>query len=124
MRRIRGRNSFRAIRIYEIGCCAVRNTLHWESWMIRSFRHKGLRHFYETGSTSGIQSKHAKRLQAILTALEVTIVIDDMRDPSFRLHPLKGEQRGRWSVWVNENWRVTFEFHDKNVHVIDYEDYH
>ena len=92
--------------------------------MIRSFRHKGLRHFYETGSTSGIQQKHAKRLQAILTALEVTIVIDDMRDPSFKLHPLKGEQRGRWSVWVNGNWRVTFEFHDKNVHVLDYEDYH
>jgi proteic killer suppression protein len=92
--------------------------------MIRSFRHKGLRRFFETGSTSGIQPKHAKRLQAILTALEVTIVIDDMRDPSFKLHALKGEQQGRWSVWVDGNWRVTFELHDSHVYVLDYEDYH
>ena len=92
--------------------------------MIRSFRHKGLRRFFDTGNTSGIQAKHAKRLQAILTALEATIVIEDMLDPSFKLHALKGELRGRWSVWVNGNWRVTFEFHDSHVYVLDYEDYH
>jgi proteic killer suppression protein len=92
--------------------------------MIRSFRHKGLRRFHETGSVSGIQSGHAKRLQSILTALEATIVIEDMRDPSFKLHSLKGEQRGRWAVRVNANWRVTFELHDSHVYVLDYEDYH
>lgn len=92
--------------------------------MIRSFRHKGLRHFFETGSTSGIQGKHAKRLQAILTALEAAIVVEDMQDPSFKLHVLKGEQRGRWSVRVNGNWRVTFEFHASHAYVLDYEDYH
>ncbi|HEX4481536.1 MAG TPA: type II toxin-antitoxin system RelE/ParE family toxin [Rudaea sp.] len=92
--------------------------------MIRSFRHKGLCRFYETGSTSGIQAKHAKRLQAILTALEVAEVIEDMQDPSFKLHALKGEQRGRWSVRVNGNWRVTFEINDSHAHVLNYEDYH
>ena len=92
--------------------------------MIRSFRHKGLRRFFEIGSTAGIQPKHAKRLQAILTALEATIVIEDMQDPSFKLHTLKGQQRGRWSVWVNGNWRITFELHDSHVYVLDYEDYH
>ena len=42
----------------------------------------------------------------------------------FRLHPLKGAERGRWSIWVNGNWRLTFEFRDGNAYVLDYEDYH
>jgi len=44
--------------------------------------------------------------------------------PGFRLHPLKGGMKGRWSIAVNGNWRVIFEFKDGNVYVLDYEDYH
>ena len=44
--------------------------------------------------------------------------------PGFRLHPLKGADRGRWSIWVNGNWRLTFEFRDGQSYVLDYEDYH
>jgi len=57
--------------------------------MIKSFRHKGLRRFFETGSTSGIQASHAKRLRMLLVALETAQTIDDMDIPGFRLHPLK-----------------------------------
>lgn len=92
--------------------------------MIQSFRHKGLRRFYESGSAAGVQPHHAKRLRMLLTALDTAQSIDDMNIPGFRLHPLKGEERGRWSVWVNGNWRVTFEFKDGHAYVLDYEDYH
>ena len=92
--------------------------------MIKSFRHKGLRRFFETGSTSGVQAAHAKRLRMQLAALETAHSIEDMDIPGFRLHPLKGERRGRWSISVNGNWRVTFEFRDGNAYVLDYEDYH
>ena len=92
--------------------------------MIQSFRHKGLGRFFETGSAAGIQPKHAKRLRMLLVALETAVTIDDMDVPIFRLHPLKGKEKGRWSVWVNGNWRVTFEFRDGQAHVLDYEDYH
>ena len=44
--------------------------------------------------------------------------------PGFRLHPLQGAERGRWSVWVNGNWRVTFAFEEGHAYVVDYEDYH
>jgi hypothetical protein len=44
--------------------------------------------------------------------------------PGFRLHPLKGADKGRWSVWLNGNWRLTFEFRDGQAYVLDYEDYH
>jgi proteic killer suppression protein len=92
--------------------------------MIKSFRHKGLRRFYETGSLAGIQSQHAKRLRMQLAALDTAASIDDMDVPGFRLHPLKGREGDRWSVWLNGNWRLTFEFRDGNAYVLDYEDYH
>ncbi|HET8554547.1 MAG TPA: type II toxin-antitoxin system RelE/ParE family toxin [Rhodanobacteraceae bacterium] len=92
--------------------------------MIKSFRHKGLRRFFETGSASGIQSSHAKRLRLQLSALDTAQVIEDLDISGFRLHPLKGAMKGRWSISVNGNWRLTFEFKDGNVYVLNYEDYH
>jgi proteic killer suppression protein len=92
--------------------------------MIQSFRHKGLRKFFESGSAAGIQPHHAKRLRMLLVALDTALNIEDMNVPGFRLHHLKGSERGRWSVWVNGNWRLTFEFKDGHAYVLDYEDYH
>jgi toxin HigB-1 len=92
--------------------------------MIKSFRHKGLQRLYETGSTAGIQPRHAHRLRMLLAALDTAATIDDMDVPGFRLHPLRGRQKGRWSVWIDGNWRLTFEFRDGNAFVVDYEDYH
>lgn len=92
--------------------------------MIKSFRHKGLRRFYETGGTAGIQASHAKRLRLQLAALDSAQSIEDMNVPGYALHLLKGELRGRWAVSVSGNWRLTFEFRDGNAYVLDYEDYH
>ena len=99
-----------------------RNTVY--CGVIQSFRHKGLARFFETGSSAGIQPKHAKRLRMLLVALDTAQTIDDMDVPGFKLHTLKGKEKGRWSVWVNGSWRVTFEFRDGQAHVLDYEDYH
>jgi toxin HigB-1 len=92
--------------------------------MIKSFRHKGLRRLFESGSTSGIRADHARRLRLQLAALDTAQAIEDMDIPGFRLHPLQGRMRGRWSITVNGNWRLTFEFRDGNAYVLDYEDYH
>ena len=92
--------------------------------MIKTFRHKGRRRLFEIGSTSGVQASCVKRLRMQLAALDTAQTIEDMDIPGFRLHPLKGELRGRWSITVNGNWRVTFEFRDGNAYVLDYEDYH
>lgn len=59
-----------------------------------------------------------------LAALDTAQCIEDMNVPGFRLHPLKGERHVRWSIWVNGNWRLTFEFRDENAYLLDYEDYH
>ena len=92
--------------------------------MIRSFRHKGLARFFETGSKAGIQSAHAERLRLILGRLNAAVRAEDMGLPGLRLHPLKGERKGTWAVWVSGNWRVTFRFVGADAEVVDYEDYH
>jgi len=92
--------------------------------VITSFRHKGLRRFFETGSKSGVQAKHTGRLRLQLAALDTAQSVDDMDIPGYRLHRLKGRSKGRWSIWVSGNWRLTFEFRDGNIYVLDYEDYH
>ena len=92
--------------------------------MIQSLRHEGLRRFYESGSLAGIQLQDAKRLRMQLAALDSAQVIEDMDIAGCRLQLLKGADRGRWSIWVNGNWRLTFEFRDGQAYVLDYEDYH
>lgn len=92
--------------------------------MVKSFRHKGLRQFFESGSLAGIQPQHARRLRMQLAALDTGQSIQDIDIPGFRLHPLKGRDRGRWSIWVSGNWRLTFEFRDGDATILDYEDYH
>jgi len=92
--------------------------------MIKSFKHKGLRVFYETGSTRGIQSEHSKKLRMQLAAMDSATTNDDMDIPGYRLHPLKGDRKGFWSISVRGNWRITFQFEEGNIYVIDYEEYH
>ncbi len=64
------------------------------------------------------------RLRLQLAALDTARSIQDMDIPGFRLHPLKGKLKGRWAIAVSGNWRLTFEFKDGDVHLLDYEDYH
>jgi proteic killer suppression protein len=92
--------------------------------MIKTFKHKGLKKFFETGSKAGIQAKHDRKLRMQLAAIDTATVIDDVDLPGFKLHPLKGERDGTWSIAVNGNWRVTFEFIDGNAYILNYEDYH
>lgn len=92
--------------------------------MIKSFKHKGLRVFFETGKTSGIQAKHQKKLKMQLATLDTATVIEDMALPGYKLHELKGTRKGIWSITVNGNWRITFEFKDGNAYIVNYEDYY
>lgn len=89
-----------------------------------SFQHKGLEALYRTGSKRGVRADHVPKLRRILLALDVAQSESDLTIPSFRTHLLKGDKAGRWSIWVNGNWRVTFRFIKADVELVDYEDYH
>lgn len=92
--------------------------------MIRTFKHRGLRRFFESGSTAGINAQHVTRLRVLLARLDVSRSPQDMDAPGFYLHELKGRRKGTWSVRVNKNWRVTFTFEASDAYDVDYEDYH
>lgn len=92
--------------------------------MIISFKHKGLERFYLTGNTAGIQNQHAPKIARILARLSSATTPSDMNIPGWDLHPLSGSLLGHWSVKVNKNWRITFQFHSGHAEVVDYQDYH
>lgn len=92
--------------------------------MILSFKHKGLELFFTTGSTAGIQAKHANKLRLQLETLNRATCPQDMNAPSWRLHALKGNMKDHWSLTVNGNWRMTFKFENGHAEIVDYQDYH
>jgi proteic killer suppression protein len=92
--------------------------------MIKTWNHKGLRLFFEAGNTSGIQSKHAKRLRLQLAVLDSAIRAEDMNLPGWKFHELKGKKKNYFSVTVNGNWRLTFKFENQDAILVNYEDYH
>jgi proteic killer suppression protein len=92
--------------------------------VIRSFDHKGLRKFFETGSKAGIRPEHNKRLRLIFGVLNAAVTIQDASLPGLGLHQLTGRLSGFWSVSVSGNWRVIFRFEDGETLDVDYLDYH
>ena len=92
--------------------------------MIASFRHKGLRLYFEHDDGSKLPSDMLPRIRLILTALDAANALEGMDNPLFRLHPLKGNRHGTWAVTVRANWRITFQFEDGEAHDINFEDYH
>jgi len=65
-----------------------------------------------------------RKLLRILDRLDASLNPQDMNLPGYRLHELIGKEKGTWSVWVNGNWRVTFQFEGKDAILVDYRDYH
>ena len=92
--------------------------------MIKSFRHKGLKQLFLTGSAKGVQSVHAARLRWMLNHLDTAVRVEDMNFPGSDLHSLKGKLKGCWAVKVNANWRLIFRFEDGHAREVDYYDYH
>ena len=92
--------------------------------MIRTFRHKGLKELFETGRSKSLATALVNRLNTILDYLDAAETVYDMSVSGLRLHELKGDRKGTWSVTVSGNWRLTFAFRTGDAYDIDLEDYH
>ena len=92
--------------------------------MIQTFRHRGLRRLYERGDRSGVRTDQAERIALALADLESAVRPSDVDLPGYRLHPLKGDLRGLWSISISGNWRITFRFEDEDVYDVNLVDYH
>jgi len=92
---------------------------------IQSFRHKGLRRLYEEDKTAGLPSKLVGKLRDMLVAIDTAESVDDIGlFPGWRLHQLKGDLAGHWSLTVSGNWRLIFRFEKGEAFDVDLVDYH
>ena len=94
--------------------------------MIAHFRHKGLRQLQGDGSAKGVPSAMADKLRKLLFALETAESLEQLRRfPGWKLHPLKGDLKGAWSLTVTGNWRLVFRYDEQantagDIDLIDY----
>jgi len=92
--------------------------------VIRSFKHRGLKRLYERNDRSGIRPDLADTVQEILTVLDDATTPQELNLPGYRLHSLKGDLAGFWSVTVRANWRIIFRFEDSDAFDVELIDYH
>jgi proteic killer suppression protein len=92
--------------------------------MIKSFKHKGLKRYFEKNDVRGINNQHVRKLKLILDFLDAATIVDEINFAGSRLHILEPKKENIWSVTVSGNWRIIFKFENSNVYVVDYRDYH
>ncbi len=92
--------------------------------MIKRFRHKGLESLFQTGKPKGLDAHLAKKLTRQLFALNAGPLPEVMNLPGWKLHELKGERKGTWSIWVTGNTRLTWTQSGLDADEVDLEDYH
>jgi toxin HigB-1 len=92
--------------------------------MIRTFKHRGLKRLYERGDRSGIRPDLVDTVEDILARLDQATMPQALNLPGYRLHPLKGELQGFWSVTVRANWRIIFRFGETDASDVELIDYH
>jgi proteic killer suppression protein len=92
--------------------------------LIGKFRHRGLKALYQDDDPSGVSAYSAAKIKRILAALEFADDLSQLVTPGWRVHPLKGNRSGAYSITVTANWRITFRLEGNAITDIDFEDYH
>ena len=93
--------------------------------MIKSFRHRGLQRYFETGDHRDLRADQVKRIRRVLAILDAAVSIETLETlPGMRLHALKGDLDGFWSISVTGNWRIVFRFDAGEMSDVDFVDYH
>jgi proteic killer suppression protein len=92
--------------------------------VIRSFKHRGLKRLYERGDRSGVGRDLLEKVERILTLLDSAATPQALDVPVYRLHRLKGDLEGLWSVTVRANWRIVFRFEGTDAFDVELIDYH
>ena len=90
----------------------------------KHIEHKGLRRLCERNDARSLHATHVRRIRRILYMLRSARQPRGMDQPGFRLHPLRGEYQGHWSVTVPGSWRIVFRFEAGEATDVDLVDYH
>jgi proteic killer suppression protein len=90
---------------------------------VRRIKSSALRRFAR-GDPRKVNPQWHHKVERILAALNIASYPRELDIPGFRFHPLTGDRKGTFSVWVTGNWRVTFRWDEDGPHAVDLEDYH
>jgi proteic killer suppression protein len=93
-------------------------------YLIQTFRHRGLKRLYEKGDRAKLRGGQVERIAIVLADLDDAGRPQDLDLPGYRLHRLKGDRKGFWSVWISANWRIIFRFEGGDAYDVDLADYH
>lgn len=108
----------------QLECIDARNVTSYSLAMISSFQHKGLNRLFEDDDGRGLPPDMLDRIRRVLSFLDAADYLEDMDQPTFRLHPLKGDLKGFWAVSVRANWRIIFRFQNGKAEDVNFVDYH
>ena len=92
--------------------------------MIRNIKHRRLKKFFEKGDASGLPAQYVDKIRLVLAVLDTVTSVEAINIPGGRLHQLKGDRKGYWSLTISRNWRITFRFEEGDAFDVDFEDYH
>jgi toxin HigB-1 len=92
--------------------------------VVRTFRHNGLKRHFESDNPNGVRADQVGRIRGVLSQLDQAAQVTDLDLPGYRLHALKGDLQGFWSVTISGNWRIIFRFEDGAALDVDLVDYH
>lgn len=92
--------------------------------MIETIKHKGLKLFFIKGDRRKIPADRVEKIRNILTVIHTASVIEEIDQPAYRLHPLKGQLIGFYAIDVTANYRLIFRFENGNAYDLDLVDYH
>jgi len=93
--------------------------------MIKTFADKHTQSFFETGKSKRLQPDILRRAMRRLEYVDLATCIDDLKvPPSNRLHALKGNRKGQYSIFINDQWRICFRFIEGDAHSVEITDYH
>jgi proteic killer suppression protein len=90
--------------------------------VIRSFRNRALRRYFEAGDPSGLSVPNVARVGRMLRALDAATRPEQLNLPGFYWHALRGD--ARWTIRATGNWRFTFGWDGADAVAVDLEDCH
>ena len=93
--------------------------------MIESFASSETESLFATGKSRRLPPEILKRAVMRLTQLHAATDVEDLRiPPSNRLEALTGDLIGKWSIRINDRWRLCFRFMNGNAYEVEIVDYH
>ncbi len=93
--------------------------------MIKSFGDRQTERFWTLMEPGRLPTSIQQRALNKLAMLDQSVDLNDLRiPPSNRLEALKGDRKGKFSIRINQQWRICFRWDNGDAHEVVIEDYH